>query len=197
MEDNYYNEISNGYEELYLEEQLKKVMLIKKYFHPSKEDKLLDVGCGSGITTVPWNCERYGIDTSKELIKKAILKETEKYNEIKDKKIKEKIKENKIKEKIEENKIIKDNKIKYLIARAENIPFPNKTFDHVISITAIQNFDNVSKGLDEIKRVGKNSFVLTFLKKSAKREMIEKLIREKFNVKKILEEEKDIIYFCE
>lgn len=164
MGDNYYDGIAQGYEELHLHEQQKKAELIKKYFHPTKDEKLLDVGCGTGITTEPWDCERYGIDPSKELIKKAISK---------------------------------NSGVRYLIAAAESIPFMNDSFDHVISITAIQNFDDITRGLDEIRRVGKKSFVLTFLKKTEKREMIERLIEEKFKVKKRLEEEKDIIYFCE
>ncbi len=168
MGDNYYDEIAQGYEELHLEEQQKKISLIKKHFHPSKEEKLLDVGCGTGITTEPWDCKRYGIDPSKELIKKAASK----------------------------NDDTKHN-IKYIVASAEHIPYPDKSFDHVISITAIQNFDDISRGLGEIKRVGKNSFILTFLKKSEKKELIERLIKEKFKIIKTLEEDKDMIYFCE
>lgn len=168
MVDKYYDEIAQGYEELHLEEQQKKISLIKEYFHPLKQEKLLDVGCGTGITTEPWDCERYGIDPSKKLIRKAVSKA-----------------------------ISRNEKINYLIASAEHIPFPDKSFDHVISITAIQNFDDIKKGLNEIKRVGKNSFVLTFLKKSEKREMIGLLIEKNFKVIKKLEQEKDIIYFCE
>ena len=160
---NYYDSIAEGYEELHKEEQLKKIAIIKQHFSPSPKERLLDVGCGSGITTGPWGCQRYGIDPSRELIRKAVAK---------------------------------DKGIKYLIAAAENIPFPNGFFDHVISITAIQNFDDIEKGLQEIKRVGKYSFVLTFLKKSKKKEMIEKLIKKHFTISKIIEEEKDMVYFC-
>ena len=85
--------------------------------------------------------------------------------------------------------------IKFIKARAENIPFGDNEFDAVISLTAIQNFDNIENGLKEIKRVGKE-FVLTFLKRSEKREVIESLIKKLFKIKKTIEEEKDIIYFC-
>ena len=67
-------------------------------------------------------------------------------------------------------------------------------FDIVISITAIQNFTNIEKGLKEIKRVGKDRFILTFLKKSSKKDKIIKLIQKIFKVKEIIEEEKDIIF---
>ncbi|MFW6220348.1 MAG: class I SAM-dependent methyltransferase, partial [Nanoarchaeota archaeon] len=156
---NYYDEISEGYEELHREEQEKKIALIKQYLKISKNDKLLDVGCGTGITTIPWNCIRFGIDPAKKLLERAHPGPT------------------------------------YKLGQAEKIPFKDNFFDIVVSITAIQNFSNIKKGLVEIKRVGKENFVLTFLKKSPKKELILGLIKEIFNERnfKIIEEEKDII----
>lgn len=159
----YYDDISEGYEELHKEEQLKKVELIKLHFHPKKNDKLLDVGCGTGLTTVPWDCNRHGIDPAKKLIARARLSDI----------------------------------IEYEVAAAENIPYPDNYFDHVVSITAIQNFNDIKKGLNEIKRVGKNSFVISALKKSQKIDEIKNLIYSLFNVKKEIEEDKDIIFFSE
>ncbi len=146
----YYDDISEGYEELHLEEQQKKIKLISEHLHLKKTDKLLDVGCGTGITTEPWNCERYGIDPAKKLIERARQKD----------------------------------KIEYKIAGAEKIPYPDGFFDVVVSITAIQNFSDIEKGLSEIRRVGKDRFVLSFLKKSMKADFIRKLIFKKFNVEK-------------
>jgi len=159
----YYDEISEGYEELHREEQLKKVELIQKYLKVKSTDRLLDVGCGTGLTTEPWDCVRYGVDPASQLIARARQK----------------------------------NKIHYIIAPAEDLPFDDHEFDIVISITAIQNFQDIEKGLKEIKRVGKNKFVLSFLKKSGKKELIEKLIRKIFKVKEVMKEDKDLIYFCE
>ncbi len=156
----YYDSISEGYEELHGEEQLKKIELIKKHFHPKKTDKLLDVGCGTGLTTEPWDCVRFGVDPAKKLIARARQK---------------------------------DN-IEYKIAPAENIPYPDDYFDHVISVTAIQNFEDIEKGLKEIKRVGKFNFILTALKKSSKIDRIKKLIYTLFDLKKEIEEEKDVIW---
>ncbi len=45
----YYNEISKGYNELYGEEQLKKWNIVKKITSFSKDDIVLDLGCGTGI----------------------------------------------------------------------------------------------------------------------------------------------------
>jgi ubiquinone/menaquinone biosynthesis C-methylase UbiE len=156
----YYDEISEGYEELHKEEQLKKVKLISEHLKPKPDDKLLDVGCGTGLTTEPWKCKRYGIDPAPKLLERARKKD----------------------------------EIEYKLAPAENIPYEDNFFDIVISITAIQNFEDIEKGLKEIKRVGKNRFVLSFLKKSPKRDFIEKKIKELFKIKKIIIEEKDIIY---
>jgi ubiquinone/menaquinone biosynthesis C-methylase UbiE len=157
----YYDEISEGYEELHKEEQEKKIALIKKFLKPKETDKLLDVGCGTGLTTEPWPCKRFGIDPAKKLIARARDKEN----------------------------------IEYKVAPAENIPYKDNEFDYVISITAIQNFQDIEKGLNEIKRVGKNNFILTCLKRSPKINTIIQLINKHFKVKQVVEEEKDLIYF--
>ena len=160
---NYYDEISEGYEELHKEEQEKKIAIIEKEITINPDDKLLDVGCGTGLTTRQWNCRRFGIDPSKKLLEKA--KQADPEGE-------------------------------YIEAPAENLPFKDNEFDIVISITAIQNFNDIEKGLKEIKRVGKNKFILTFLKKSPKKEKIESLINSIFQpIYKRVEEEKDIIFF--
>lgn len=161
---NYYNSISKGYEDLHKQEQLKKLKIIKKFLKVSLKDKLLDIGCGTGISTAFWRCKRYGIDPAENMLKIA----KQKYP-----------------------------KITFKQASAENLPFPDSYFNIVISITALQNFNNIEKALKEIKRVGKDKFILTFLKKSPKRTKIENLIRKHFKIKKIIKEEKDLIYIIE
>tara|TARA_Y100000310_G_scaffold309481_1_gene353614 strand:+ start:562 stop:1053 length:492 start_codon:yes stop_codon:yes gene_type:complete len=157
----YYDEIATGYEELHKEEQEKKIEIIKLHLNVDSEDKLLDVGCGTGLTTEQWECKRYGIDPSKKLLERARQKD----------------------------------KIEYKLAPAEKLPYPDKFFDIVISVTAIQNFSDISKGLNEIKRVCKNKVVLSFLKKSSQKDVISEKIEELFKIKEVIEEEKDLIYF--
>ncbi|MBR9690708.1 methyltransferase domain-containing protein [Candidatus Woesearchaeota archaeon] len=159
----YYDSISEGYEELYREEQEKKMKIILSEVKVSPDETLLDVGCGTGITIVPWKCIRTGLDPARKLLEKAHDKEN----------------------------------VKYVLGRAQDIPFDDDSFDIVTSITAIQNFEVLKKGLSEIKRVGKKRFVLSFLKRSEKKEMIEKFINDMFRVIKIIEEDKDLIFICE
>jgi ubiquinone/menaquinone biosynthesis C-methylase UbiE len=83
----------------------------------------------------------------------------------------------------------------YMKACAEKLPFKDRCFDYVISVTAVHNFKDIKKGLEEIKRVAKKEVVLSIMKKSSKFNEIEKSIRDLFQVKKTIEEEKDIIFF--
>lgn len=168
---NYYDAIASGYDELHEEEQLTKLRIIEDELtnNPELRDfinpeyKLLDVGCGSGISTRFFNVkERQGIDPSKELIKIAIRK---------------------------------DPKGRYLVCNAEDMPFTGNEFDIVISLTAIQNFNDIEKGLEKIRRAGKR-FILTFLKKTEKKDLIESIIEKKFSIIKKIGEGKDSIYFC-
>jgi len=101
----YYNSISKGYDELHAEEQLKKLNIIKQNIKLNQDEKFLDVGCGSGISTefFDWVKDKTGIDPSEELIK--IAKQ-------------------------------KNSKTRYILGRAESIPFKNNEFDFVISLTA-------------------------------------------------------------
>ncbi|PLW79881.1 hypothetical protein C0585_05495 [Candidatus Woesearchaeota archaeon] len=164
--DNYYDEISEGYEELHREEQEKKIAFIKvrlnEYFNIEKSHSLLDVGCGTGITTIPWNCKRTGLDPAIKLLEKGNKKD----------------------------------EIDYVLGAAEDIPFKDNSFDIITSITAIQNFEDLEKGLSEIRRVGKDFFILSYLKASQKGKIIEEIINRLFDVKLRFEEDKDIIFFC-
>lgn len=79
---------------------------------------------------------------------------------------------------------------------AEHLPFKNNEFDIVVSITALQNFTDVEKGLLEMKRVGNKKFAFSTLKRSPKLKWISHYIKEHFTIVEVIEEEKDIIYIC-
>jgi ubiquinone/menaquinone biosynthesis C-methylase UbiE len=160
MGDEYYNTIAPAYDELHEAEQLKKLEVIKPLLKINKDTKLLDVGCGSGIST-NFECDATGIDPSDELLKIA----EKKYPHI-----------------------------QFFQGNAEQLPFEDNSFDVVISLTAIQNFADIQKGISEIKRVGKKQFALSYLKQSNKAENIETEIKKQFPKAKRIEEEKDIIF---
>ena len=83
-------------------------------------------------------------------------------------------------------------------AAAENIPFPSGMFDVILSLTALQNFDDPARGLDEMARVCKENGILliSFLKKSPKAEQLDALIKENLAVRESWEGEKDMMYVC-
>jgi len=158
---NYYDSLSEGYQELHGEEQLTKARIIRDNLQIKKRFKLLDVGCGTGFYLNIFDCYVFGIDPAQKLLEK--------------------------------NPFPSQN------ACAENIPFPDNSFDTVISITAIHNFSDKEKSFEEIKRVAKPKAQLAFsvLKKALQFEKIDNLIKKHFLLKKIILEEKDVIYFLE
>src|SRR3989338_7451255 len=125
-----YKYLAKSYNELHKEEQIRKLEIIKKNIKIISP--LLDVGCGTGISTNYFNVESIGIDNSKEMIEQS-----------------------------------KEGKLIY--GEAEKVPFPDKTFNTVISVTAFHNFKNMEEALLEIKRVSRNNNIaISFLKKSSK-----------------------------
>lgn len=62
----YYDKISDGYDNLYLEEQLKKLDIISKHFKP--KPVLLDLGAGTCIANNYFKIETVSVDSSKEML---------------------------------------------------------------------------------------------------------------------------------
>lgn len=85
----------------------------------------------------------------------------------------------------------------FIVGESEHLPFKHNEFDIVLSLTAIQNFHDIRKGLEEIERVGRHVFVLSFLKKSDKSKKIVSEISQVFRVTETVEEAKDMIIFAE
>ena len=153
----YYNAISKGYEKLHSEEQQAKAKIIVEEIKLNNYSKLLDVGCGSGISMQPFKCKKIGVDNSEELLKL--------------------------------------NPYPTIKAEAENLPFDNDRFDIVICITALHNFNNPKKALQEMIRVCKNRVVISLLKKTPRFKNLKRLISESFKIDKIIDESKDKIFF--
>ncbi len=68
----FYNGAAEGYDELYSEEQLRKIWVIKDVLNPSADDFVLDVGCGTGLSK-ELGCKVIGIDPSEGLIRQASI----------------------------------------------------------------------------------------------------------------------------
>lgn len=64
----YYDKIAQGYNELHLKEQLNKLSIIKNNIKINKATKILDVGCGSGVSS-KFGCFVIGLDPSIGLLK--------------------------------------------------------------------------------------------------------------------------------
>lgn len=157
---NYYDEIASGYDALHKTEQVKKLQIILDHTDIHKNDKILDVGCGTAFSfdyLLALTDHVQGVEPSKGLI------EHSKYKD------------------------------RIINCSAEELPFSDKEFDFVISLTAIQNFSDLRQGLNEIKRVGKH-FALTFLKRGERVDEIKNIMNEIFGECKIIEEDKDLIY---
>jgi len=154
----YYGKIAKGYDELYEEEQANKLSIIKDNIKISKNTKILDIGCGTGVSS-NFGCFVAGIDPSRGLLR--------------------------------------HNKgSRKACGIAELLPFKDNSFDYVICVTAIHNFDGIKGSLEEMKRVCNGHFIITILKRSRKFNMIKRIIGKKFKVYKMKEESKDIILFC-
>jgi len=89
--------------------------------------------------------------------------------------------------------LLKKAKSPVIKGKAEDLPFPDKTFDIVISITAMHHFDNIEEGLKEIKRVAKDKVGFSLMKKSKKFGEIKKLVKKYFKIEKEIDEDKDLI----
>lgn len=154
----WYSSIAKSYNELYGEEQKKKTEIILENFKLNQEDLLLDIGCGTGISTKEFDCRKIGLEPEFKLLKQADFP--------------------------------------VVCGVAENLPFKNKSFDVIISLTAIHNFKDFNSALKEIKRTGKRDLVVSVLKKAIQKDKIISSIEKNFKVKKKVNEEKDVIIFA-
>ncbi len=92
--------------------------------------------------------------------------------------------------------LLKQASFKTVCARAEQLPFPDNSFDVVLCITALHNCDDPCQAIAEMKRVGKRIWVITLLKKSAKRAQLEKLLSTRFRIVKVIDDVHDRVFFA-
>lgn len=85
--------------------------------------------------------------------------------------------------------MLKNSKANVIFGEAEKLPFEDKSFDIVISLSAVHNFKDYKKAIDEMKRVAKEMVIVTLLKKSKNFESIKKY----FNADEEVDSEIDLI----
>lgn len=64
----YYNKIAKGYDELHQKEQLAKLRIISQNLKVQENDRLLDLGCGTGFSSEIFYCHIIGLEPSKEML---------------------------------------------------------------------------------------------------------------------------------
>jgi demethylmenaquinone methyltransferase/2-methoxy-6-polyprenyl-1,4-benzoquinol methylase len=159
----YYNKIAMGYNELHSDEQKKKLMIISNFLDINPDNKLLDIGCGTGFSSEIFKCQIIGLEPSKAML-------------------------------IQGKKNVA-NKMDFLQGRGEQLPFSDNSFDIVICVTALHNFEDPEKSLEEIKRVSKGKGAITILKKAKYAKELKHSVKENFQIEKEIEEDKDFILF--
>ena len=100
---------------------------------------VLDVGCGTGIYTIPLAKKTgavvFGLDSAREMIKKAKVKEDGQW-------------------------------VEWQVGDAENLPFANAHFDCTIMTMVIHQMHNKQKAINDIYRVLKKNGTLVIMTKS-------------------------------
>ncbi len=83
---------------------------------------------------------------------------------------------------------------KKAVGVAESLPFPDRTFNSIVSLTALHHVNDVDKAISEIKRVSKEGciYAFTILKKARNFQELKAKLEDNFKLKGI-DEEKDLI----
>jgi ubiquinone/menaquinone biosynthesis C-methylase UbiE len=129
----WYNALSNSYDELYLEEQSRKQKLVLELLPDKKFGLMLDVGCGTGnlLGAVQATADHIvGIDLSEGMLRKA--------------------------------KSLRSKKIDLLRADCSWLPLRNGLAQCVVAISVIESGDNGRQQFVELERVCRSDGSLVF-----------------------------------
>ena len=185
--DKYYDSIVSGYSELYGIEQLKKMEIIKDYIDKeikllnNYEQLLIDIGCGTGLSTSMIEVPCVGLDPSMDSLNSANQTRLEKTG----------VTNFQFEPTITES----INHLGYICGIAEALPFKTDCCKISISITAVHNFSDIEMGLKEIKRITSHRAVITVLKKAKRYSDIILLIKKYFQIHEIVDSEVDSIFY--
>jgi len=162
----YYDSISSGYDELHFEEQKQKINIILQEITPKRSEKLLDVGCGTCFSFEYFKCDCYGIEPSREMLKKY-----SKYAHYK-------------------------NKLFVGGGEDVDKHFKKDFFDYVVCLSVAHHFSNWSKSLKNVETVSKKDAIIVFsLLNCVDVKKHKKMIEDSFKVYKVVNS-KDLIIFA-
>lgn len=85
--------------------------------------------------------------------------------------------------------MLKKSKANVFLGSAEKLPYADNSFEVVLSLSAVHNFKNYEKAIDEMMRVASEMVVVSLLKKSKKFDRI----KEYFNPDEEIDTEIDLI----
>jgi ubiquinone/menaquinone biosynthesis C-methylase UbiE len=165
--DDYYSKIASGYDELHGQEQDEKLQELLDHVELRHNLTLLDVGCGTGRSAA--QLELAGVHWHGIEPSPGLIAQAPPH-------VRLRIKQ----------------------AAAESIPYPEASFDIIISLTAMQNFADPEQGVREMIRVAKPEalFLVSFLKKSQKKELLDRLLRQHLRIEESWEQSKDLMYIA-
>lgn len=169
-----YNQSAAVYDAQYYDEQETKIKAALANVAPTKQDLILDVGCGTALL-FPHLAEKtkfmVGIDVSKGILEKA-----------------------KARVKLYQNSAI-------VLADSDFLPFKKATFHSAFAITILQNMPQPLRTLEEMKHVTKKqaTIVVTGLRKSFSRRSFKHMLKDaelEIEVLKLDENRKEYIATC-
>jgi ubiquinone/menaquinone biosynthesis C-methylase UbiE len=148
-----YNATASIYDKRYAEEQAAKIEAALQHVKISKNDCVLDVGCGTGFL-FDYVADKASITIGLDISKKSLLEAKQRAKN--------------------------SGNVNLVLADADNMPFKDKLFSRVFAFTVVQNVPDPARMLTEIRRVSKDNatFVVTGLKKLFYQEAFEGLLQE-------------------
>jgi ubiquinone/menaquinone biosynthesis C-methylase UbiE len=83
-----------------------------------------------------------------------------------------------------------------VLGRAEALPFKDKAFEAVLCVSALHNFTDPAKALDEMRRVASGHAAITLLRRAGQAPALRQLIEERFHVAAEVADPLDDILIC-
>jgi ubiquinone/menaquinone biosynthesis C-methylase UbiE len=199
----YYNVISSSYDVLHGDEQKEKMKLINcliledSDFNLDTNTIILDIGCGTGLSTIVSDSYHAGLDSAIKTLLIAQYKRMQEHISLKT--YMEKIDNNTTRSNLDptmiNNKVKSSKHLGYILGIAENLPFKDKCCDISISVTAVHNFDDIDLALTELERITKFRIVITILKRIKNFKKILNKVQNKFHLLSSKDNDFDLILY--